>query len=363
MKIKYYTLKNILAKDARYNIIFGERSNGKTYAVLNYGIEQFIATGKKIAIVRRYEDDFRSKRGASMFEGLVSNGVITKLTGGEWNDITYYSGRWYFSRYDEDIAKRVTDAEPFAYAFSLSSMEHDKSTSYPDITTILFDEFLTRTRYMTDEFVIFMNVLSTIIRMRNDVKIFMLGNTVNQYCPYFVEMGLKHIKEMKKGDIDVYTYGDSGLRVAVEYADNPNKGKPSDVYFAFNNPKLHMITGGAWEFDIYPHKPFDFTPADIKFKYFIKFDGEMLQCEIVKYKKSWITYIHRKTGDLKQPDKDLIYTTENDPRPNWRKKITKPTSELEKKIASFYMKDKVFYQDNEVGEIIRNYLLWCGKTA
>ena len=32
MKIKYYTLKNILAKDARYNIIFGERGkqiNGK----------------------------------------------------------------------------------------------------------------------------------------------------------------------------------------------------------------------------------------------------------------------------------------------------------------------------------------------
>ena len=36
----------------------------------------------------------------------------------------------------------------------------------------------------------FMNVLSTIIRDRENIKIFMLGNTVNKYCPYFDEMGL-----------------------------------------------------------------------------------------------------------------------------------------------------------------------------
>ena len=66
----------------------------------------------------------------------------------------------------------------------------------------------------------FANVLSTIIRHRNDVKIFMLANTVNKYCPYFKEMGLKHITEMKQGSIDIYTYGSSDLRVAVEY------GKP-----------------------------------------------------------------------------------------------------------------------------------------
>ena len=32
-KSKYYSLNNILKKDAQYNIIFGQRSNGKTYAV------------------------------------------------------------------------------------------------------------------------------------------------------------------------------------------------------------------------------------------------------------------------------------------------------------------------------------------
>ena len=34
---------------------------------------------------------------------------------------------------------------------------------------------------------------------------------------------------------------------------------------------------------------------------------------------------------------------------------------VEKHIAEYYKSDKVFYQDNEVGEIVRNYLLWCTK--
>lgn len=104
-------------------------------------------------------------------------------------------------------------------------MEHDKSTSYPNITTIVFDEFLTRGSYLKDEFILFTNVCSTIIRQRNDVKIFMLGNTVNKYSPYFSEMGLSNIKNQKQGTIDIYRYGDSDLIVAVEYCASTQSGK------------------------------------------------------------------------------------------------------------------------------------------
>ena len=33
-----------------------------------------------------------------------------------------------------------------------------------------------------------------------------------------------------------------------------------DVYFAFNNPKLQMITSGAWEMAIYPHNKVKYKP-------------------------------------------------------------------------------------------------------
>lgn len=358
-KQKFYSLDSILSHDAIYNVIFGERSNGKTFSVLKYALQRFVENGEQLALVRRWQDDFIGKRGQQMYDALVAEGVVSELTDGEWTGIYYYASRWFLCRYDKETGKRETDETPLAFGFSISAMEHDKSTSYPNITTILFDEFLTRTMYLPDEFVLFMNVVSTIVRHRTNVKIFMLGNTVNKYCPYFAEMGLSHIKEMKAGDIDVYRYGDSELTVAVEYCLPNKKGKQSDLYFAFDNPKLSMITGGAWEMEIYPHLPYKYKPKDVLFTYFIKFDSDVLQCEIVNVNDCCFTFIHRKSTELKDSDNDLIYATEYDPRPNWKRKITKPLTPVEKKIAMFFAKDKVYYQDNEVGEIVRNYLMWC----
>lgn len=360
-KIKYYSLKNILEKKARYNVIFGERSNGKTYAVLEYGLKKYVENGEELAIIRRWKEDFRGKRGQTMFNALVENGRVKELTEGKYDNVYYYSGKWYLATFDEKLQKVIPASSPFAYGFALSEMEHDKSTSYPNVTTICFDEFLTRQYYLPDEFVTFMNVVSTIVRLRNDVTIFMLGNTVNKYCPYFKEMGLTHITEMRKGNIDIYTYGDSGLTVAVEYADSPNKmfGKPSDVYFAFDNPKLEMITGGAWEIAVYPHLPFKYKTHEIVFIYFIEFDGELLQCEVVESNDCAFTYIHRKTTPLKDPENDIIYSMEYSALPNHFRNIRKPRTKIEQRISEFFLREKIFYQDNEVGEIIRNYLQYC----
>ena len=356
--MRFYDLKAILSKEAQYNIVFGERSNGKTYAVLKYGLSQYVKDGSQLAIIRRWRDDFVGKRGVTMFDAIVSNKEITRMTNGEWTGVYYYGSRWFLCRYED--GKRITDETPFAYGFALTSMEHDKSTSYPNIRTICFDEFISRNAYLPDEFVLFMNVISTIVRQRKDAKIFMLGNTVNKYCPYFEEMGIKHLKQMKPGDIDIYRYGDSDLLVAVEYVKPNKKGKESDLYFAFDNPKLSMITGGAWEVDVYPHLPIKYKPKDIQFIYYIVFSGDVLQCEIIAVEDVTFTFIHRKTTPLNY-EKDFIYTTEYSPRVNVKRNITKPRTQIEKKIAEYYLRDKIFYANNDIGEIVRNYLIWCGK--
>jgi hypothetical protein len=250
---------------------------------------------------------------------------------------------------------------PFAYGFAITSQEHDKSTSYPNVRTILFDEFLTRNAYIPDEFVLFCNVLSTIIRQRDDVKIFMLGNTVNKYCPYFKEMGMKHVQEMRQGDIDLYRYSDSKLLVAVEYCKpNGGSGKPSDFYFAFDNPKLNMITGGSWEIDVYPHCPCKYRPMDVCFVFFIEFDGALLQCEVICVESGYFLFIHEKTGEIKHPESDLVFSLIDwSHARNRRRNILRPEDELGTKLAWFFKHNRVFYQDNEVGEIVANYLKCC----
>ena len=370
-KTKYWNINNILSKFCQYNMVIGERSNGKTYGTIKYGLEEFFKHGSEIAIIRRMEEDFRGKRASTLFAPFIDNKVIEKLSKGKYNSVKYYSQRWYLQHIEEKKENCYVDDEPFAYAFALTSMEHDKSSSYPRIRTVIFDEFLTRNVYLNDEFVTFQNVLSTIIRDRNDVIIFMLGNTVNKYCPYFKEMGLNNVSTQEPQTIDIYTYGDSGLRVAVEFCgrktdkDDSTPKKKSDVYFAFNNPKLQMIKSGTWEIDIYPHLPCKYLPKDIRYMYFIKFNDEILQCEIIRVtepetkRKVMFTYIHRKTTDIRDDNgKYIVYQEEFSPLSNYKRRITKPKTELEKFILSFFSMDKVFYQDNDVGEVVRNYLQW-----
>lgn len=359
---KYYSLASILAKGADYNIIFGERSNGKTYAALAYGIENYVKTGKQMAYIRRWREDLRGKRAETLFANHSANGYIEQVTGGKYNEVFYMSNKWFLSYYDAEKQKRFPDETPFCYGFCLSEQEHEKSSSYPNVTSIIFDEFLTRRYYLPDEFMLFMNLLSTIIRQRDDVKVFMLGNTVNKFCPYFTEMGLKQVPVMEQGTIDIYRFGEHGATVAVEYCDTVQKQKASNKYFCFDNQNLQMITGGKWELAVYPHLPRKYTPKDVLFVYYIKFNDTILQGNIIQVGDENFTYIHYKTTPIKDEKNSLIYSLEMNGRPNYKRKLISNASYIEAQVARYFATDKVFYQDNEVGEIVRNYLLNSAKT-
>ena len=359
---KFYDLGGILAKNADYNMIFGERSNGKTYAALKYGLENYIKTGKQMAYIRRWREDLRGKRAESLFANHTANGLISTLTDGKFNEVFYVSNKWFLSYYNEENGKRTPCDAPFCYGFCLSEQEHEKSSSYPNITTVVYDEFLTRRYYLPDEFMLFMNLLSTIIRQRDDVKVFMLGNTVNKYCPYFTEMGLKQVPVMEQGTIDIYRFGEHGATVAVEYCSTVVKHKASNKYFCFDNQNLQMITGGKWELAVYPHLPVKYTPKDVLFVYYIQFNDTILQGNIIQVGNENFTYIHMKTTPIKDTENSLIYSLEMNGKPNYKRKLISNASYIEQQIARYFATDKVFYQDNEVGEIVRNYLITSAKT-
>lgn len=359
--MKYYSLNKINKKDATYNVIFGERSNGKTYATLKQVLENYFNDGSQFAYIRRWSVDVQPKRMNNLFNAIIEDGYLEKLSGGKFTAIFYRTGRFYLCTYNDKGKPIYNEEDIIGYAFSLSENEHNKANSYPRVTTIIFDEFLTNKIYLPDEFILFMNTVSTIVRQRTNVKIYMLGNTVNKFCPYFKEMGLTNILSMKQGTIDVYTYGETKLKVAVEYADSKKKFKKNNFYFAFNNPKLKMITGGAWELNIYPHAPVKWLPKNIVFTYFIDFNDSIYQCEIINKGDNVFTYIHEKTTPIKNPDKDIIYTLDYNPKINYNVNILKPLNDYQNKITWFYTHDRVYYQNNNVGDAINNYLKICKR--
>lgn len=357
-KSKFWDIRPIKSIPAQYRIVYGERSNGKTYGVLKDLISSYLERDEQFAYVRRWPDDIKARKMQQLFDTICRNGEVTKLSGGKWNGIKYQYGKFYMIATNGE--ETVTDDTPLAFTFSISAMEHDKSISYPGIKHILFDEFISRQAYIPDEFQLFMNVLSTLIRERDDVDIWMLGNTVSKDCPYFREMGLKHIYQQQAGTIDNYTYKKNGqeLLIAVEYTKNI-ASKKSDKYFIFDNPKMEMITGGAWELAIYPHLFEKYRKKQVCYEFFIVYRDVILHCEMIEGHKGLFIYVHLKTTPLHDNEEDLIYSVEPSGHRNRRIDITRPEYNIEKRIYQMIMNEKICFQDNEIGEVFNDYMKWC----
>lgn len=361
-EFKYYSLEPIHEREAHYNVIFGERSNGKTSAVLEQILRNYIETGEKGVYLRRYDDHIKGAKGERIFAsfGLEERQLVKELTKGKYDDIYYRNRKWYLGRYDEELGKRILDNQEFCYAIAINTAESFKGTAFPQVTTICFDEFLSRERELIDEYIMFSNVVSTIVRKRKNVKIYLLGNTVNKFSSYFREMGLKRIDQIEQGKIQVYRFGEKDqLRVAVEYCGTSPAGKESDFYFAFDNPKLKMITEGSWEIDNYPHAPFKIQHKSIKKKIFLIHEGQVLKGNVVRQDKTTFLFFHPWTTELTEKEyrKCLIYNDEFDPRPNFSVGFMRGhKTELAAFIAQLFQQNLVFYADNEVGELVRHYI-------
>lgn len=370
-KFDFYSLDEIKKQNCSYNVIFGERSNGKTYAVLKEIIEQYYNNGVKTAYIRRYDEYITGSKAKQVFSNLTSKKIkvkseyiseVQRITNMEYDSVVYFSGAWYLANYDENLDKFIKQKEPFMYGFALNTSESYKSSAYPDIGIVFFEEFLTRSHYLIDEYVIFSNLLSTTVRLNEKVRIYLVGNTVDKNSIYFREMGLHKVTQMKKGEIKIYTYNNKKLRVAVEYSDSIATEKPTDFLFAFDNPKLKMITTGEWEIGNYPHLPVKYKPKNVLYEYFIKYNDDILHCEIILVDDKYFTYVHQKTTPIKDKKENIVFQEEFSPLPNIRRCINNCYDKIGKMIYSFYIKEHVFYQDNEVGEKMRHYLDWC-ETA
>ena len=254
--IKWYSLDNILKYDAQYYIIYGERSNGKSYAVDKYIIDKFFKDGKQFGFVKRYEEDIKSKYMSEVFAPLED--YILEKYG---HRLKFYRGQWLL--YEDGLEGKISECKVFGYAFSLANVNRTKATSYPNIDTILFEEFMSiDTTYLSDEINLFLNLVSTIVRYRHNVKVFMLANAISKYSPYSEALGIR-LHRIKKGQIVTKEYKDKKgfvTRFAIERSENVNvfdnsENKDKIVYNNFGNAGVgKMITSGEFETHSYPRR-------------------------------------------------------------------------------------------------------------
>lgn len=356
----YYNIAPIDATGAIYRLIVGQRSNGKTYSVCKHIIEDYFEEGKRGAYIRRYEESITPKNLQSLFNPHLK--LIWELSEHKWNSIFYRAKEFHLCAIDSEGKIIAKDDTAFCITAAINTSENTKGEDRGEVHTIVFDEFMTRSGYLNNEFVRFMNLLSTLIRDRENAVIYMLANTVNKYCPYFSEMGLKNIDKLAQGEIAVYTYGSSDLTVAVELCDEVQATKQTaSKYFAFDNPQLQMITRGAWEFQIYPRAPYKILPEDIVLKFYIQFAEQLLACEVVhstmkQYCNDVFIFVHPQTKDVSVDDFTIMYVSDfSSCRMHVRYLKDQPT-EGHKLIYSLIQRKAVCFSDNDTGEVFRNWL-------
>ena len=222
--------------EASYYVIIGERSNGKTYSIKEY-ILNAIKQGKKFLYLRRTHAYITRRRMLKVFDD-INDRFLDEL-----NSYIYYSTEQGF------YVETETGSKSVGYCTSIEDYMKEKGIAFDDISIVLFDEFIDN-GYMKEEIKMFLNMMSTIARERTDLKVFMLGNTISKYCPYFDLFGID-IHKVKQGYIHKCEHK-NGATVVLEYCKNKVQelGKlKKNKYVGFdNNEDVKMILYGEWEY-------------------------------------------------------------------------------------------------------------------
>lgn len=168
----FWDINPSLTYNALFNFIIGNRGGGKTYGTKQYVIKRYLKTGEQFVYVRRYKDEIKDTK--TYFTDIANK----------------FPGHEFTVRGNE---LRI-DGKAAGYAISLSTSKLKKSVAYPNVSTIIFDEFIIDKgfyRYLPNEVEYFLDLYETIARMRDNVRVYFLSNAVTVANPYFIYFKLK----------------------------------------------------------------------------------------------------------------------------------------------------------------------------
>jgi len=170
-KSLYYSPDKLLTYNRILNFVIGARGIGKSYAWKKYPIKQFLKSGKQMIYVRRYKTEL--KKFSNYF-----NDIMTEFPDHEFK----IKGR-----------EMYIDGKLFGWAIPLSAWQNEKSNAYPNVSTIIFDEFIRekdKSGYLPNDVEALLNLMDTVFRGREDVRCVCLSNAVSVVNPYFIYFDL-----------------------------------------------------------------------------------------------------------------------------------------------------------------------------
>lgn len=165
----WYDKQQLLSHNKLLNMVLSNRGGGKTFHFTRWGIDDFKKNGKQTVWVRRYQTE-----------------IDEMLLNGKFFDAV----REYYPNDKLEIEGSLgkVNGEVAFYFIALSTSRQLKSNNYPLVNKIIYDEFIIdkgRVTYLKNEVEVFLDLIETVARLRDDVRCVLLANSVTVVNPYF----------------------------------------------------------------------------------------------------------------------------------------------------------------------------------
>lgn len=166
----WYSYQKLLSQNCFLNIIMSPRGNGKSYGAKKLMIDNFIKKGKQSVYIRRTQTELDGMK-MTFFADIADK----------------------YPNIDFEVKGNIgyINKEEAIFFIALSTSLSKKSSAYPKVTSIFFDEYViatgASTRYLKNEMFIFFELLETIFRKKNtpDMRVVLMANAVSYVNPLF----------------------------------------------------------------------------------------------------------------------------------------------------------------------------------
>lgn len=340
--VKRSTVERI---EGDYIILLGQRSNGKSYCVKEMVLIDAYKKGKEFGYLRRYEKDTADYMVIEYFSDFIPDKIL-EITEGNYDSITVYRKAIYFACTNPENGK-VERMQKIGNVFSLATYERYKSRMFPNISTLIFEEFITDGLYLQDEHKKLFNLVSSIARLRK-IKVFCIGNTISRICPYFSQWQLTNIPKQKIGTIELYHVKDADTNTDVTIAVYLTDSMKLNSGMFFGN-SAKSIVSGMWETDEHPQLTGRKADYTIIYTMVFVYDTNMFLCEFLQSKKTpdnFTWFISPKNTPIQKDTRIVSNKYIFNP---YATIGFKPLNTKEQRIFNYIREKRICYSDNLTG--------------
>lgn len=346
--MKYYTGEKMINTPMEYSVIVGGRSNGKSHRVAQHMINRFLSDGKQFVRIVRYLFDISDDFVGNWFDLKI----ITDLKEKEGLTITFLSPDYYIHSIDEPAKK----GKIIGTCCALSAEQKYKSNQYDLVENVIVEEFclLDERNYLVGEGEKFQSLLSTIVRSRKDVRVWLIGNTISKYNPYFSLLNINIDKLKLRPGMFVKVpqpdlgYESGSARVYIEYVKMSYEDS-EEIPRVLRISKNDTATTGDYirADDVIPYDEIgDAIPKNILFT--IRYENYYYNVRVNE--PGFPIYVYRIQSKDKTKNTIVLKW------PDYKQTFTHKVDELSNEFRYKWLRTKIYYDDDETKHNCREFL-------